>query len=81
MVYAGVNGDYLDSKDDTLCDWLTNGYKFNVIQRMLIGGAVCEDFILWHEESRLPGHIYDEFMTRAKMAQPVICGWTVWPRM
>ncbi len=32
MVYAGVNGDYLDSKDDTLCDWLTNGYKFNVIR-------------------------------------------------
>ena len=81
MVYAGVNGDYLDSKDDALCDWLTNGYKFNVIRvkDAGAGGAVVKISIYKKEESRQPPGTYMMSSgTRLRWPAPVICGWTAW---
>ncbi len=30
MVYAAEDGDYTESKDDALCNWLVESYKFNL---------------------------------------------------
>ncbi len=30
MVYAAADGDYTESKDETLCKWLVESYKFNL---------------------------------------------------
>ena len=78
MVYAGVNGDYLDSKDDTLCDWLTNGYKFNVIRvkDVLELEEPCVKISIYKKEGieAATRDIYDEFKDQAKMA----CAGDMW---
>ncbi len=30
IVYAGVNGDYVETKSEELCRWLVDSYKFNL---------------------------------------------------
>ena len=30
VIYAGQDGDYMDSKDDALYRWMVEGYKFNI---------------------------------------------------
>ena len=78
VVYAGVNGDYLDSKDDTLCDWLTNGYKFNVIRvkDVLELEEPCVKISIYKKEGieAATRDIYDEFKDQAKMA----CAGDMW---
>ena len=72
MVYAGVNGDYLDSKNDVLYDWLTNGYKFNVIRvrDVLALEEPCVKISIYKKEGieAATRDIYEEFRDQAKMA-------------
>ena len=78
MVYAGVNGDYLDSKNDVLYDWLTNGYKFNVIRvrDVLELEEPCVKISIYKKEGieAATRDIYEEFRDQAKMA----CAGDMW---
>lgn len=78
IVYAGINGDYLETQNQELCDWLTNGYKFNVkrVENLLELTEPCVKVSIYKPEGieEATRDIYEEFQDEVKMA----CAGDMW---
>lgn len=78
IVYAGVNGDYLETRDEGLCDWLTNGYKFNVrrVNDLLELDEPCVKVSIYKKEGieKAAGDVYKTFKDEAQIS----CAGDMW---
>lgn len=78
VVYAGINGDYLETENEGLCEWLANGYKFNVmrVKNLLELEEPCVKVSIYKKEGieEATRDIYQEFHEEVKMA----CAGDMW---
>ncbi len=84
MVYAAADGDYTESKDEALCNWLVESYKFNLhrVDDLLdCAGSMYQTLYLYRaggvEEAVKP--LVEEFKDILQIAcAGDVCGLTVW---
>lgn len=78
MVYAGENGDYLESDNDELYRWLTEDYKFNVtrVKDFLDLEEPCVKLSIYKSEGieEASREIYEEFKDDMKIS----CAGEMW---
>ena len=78
MVYAAEDGDYTESKDDALCNWLVESYKFNLhrVDDLLTAPVPCTKLSIYRaggvEEAVKP--LVEEF----KDILQISCAGDVW---
>jgi hydroxymethylpyrimidine pyrophosphatase-like HAD family hydrolase len=81
MVYAAEDGDYTESKDDALCNWLVESYKFNLhrVDDLLTVPVPCTKLSIYRaggvEEAVKP--LVEEF----KDILQISCAGDVWLEM
>lgn len=78
IVYAGANGDYLESSNQALYDWLVESYKFNLtrVDDLLALNEPCVKISIYKPEGieAATREIYGEFKDELKMA----CAGDMW---
>lgn len=78
LVYAGVNGDYVETKNEELCRWLVDSYKFNLnrVDDLMAVDEPCVKISIYKPEGieEAAGDIYEEFKDEVKMA----CAGDMW---
>lgn len=78
MLYAGVNGDYIESKDEELNRWLTEDYKYNLtrVENLLDLEVPCLKISIYKPEGieEATKEIYGEFKDELKVA----CAGDMW---
>lgn len=77
-VYAGANGDYVDTEDEDLCRWLVEGYKFNLtrVEDLLELEEPCLKLSIYKPTGieAATRDIYEEFKDRLKIS----CAGDMW---
>ena len=78
IVYAGVNGDYVETENEALCRWLVDSYKFNLIRvkDLLAVEEPCVKISVYKPQGieAAARDIYEEFNTELKVA----CAGDMW---
>lgn len=78
ILYAGVNGDYIESGNDELCRWLTEDYKYNLtrVKDLLELEVPCLKISIYKPEGieEATKDIYEEFKDELK----VVCAGDMW---
>lgn len=78
IVYAGVNGDYVETKNEKLCSWLVDSYKFNLtrVEDLLTLDEPCLKISIYKPEGieEATRDIFEEFRDKMKIA----CAGDMW---
>ncbi|MCC8025065.1 MAG: HAD family hydrolase [Clostridium sp.] len=78
IVYAGVNGDYVETKSEELCRWLVDSYKFNLtrVEDLLAVDEPCVKISIYKPSGieAATRDIYNEFKDELKIA----CAGDMW---
>lgn len=78
IVYAGVNGDYVETKNEDLCSWLVDSYKFNLnrVNNLLSVDEPCVKISIYKRSGieAATRNIYEEFKDELKIA----CAGDMW---
>lgn len=78
IVYAGINGDYVETEDEELCGWLVDSYKFhlNRVEDLMEVKEPCVKISIYKRQGieAATREIYEEFNGALKMA----CAGDMW---